>query len=402
MNDSAICPQIEEFTFVGSLDCLHINVYVPDAINAARPLPVMVFIYGGGFSFGHAGRIFHGPKYIIRHDVILVTLNYRLGPYGFMCLDSPAVGNQGLKDQALALLWVQENIGAFGGDLERITLFGNSAGAISTDLHLISNNKPMARNIILQSGSAAMFLISEPDPTVPVRLAGILGSNATDASEALEFLSKVEPSNLITTAENNDFLFAVCVEKLTSPSNDSFLNNYPNNMGRIESYRDRSVMLGVNSDEFLEMVANTNPDMIHFLQGFFREMLNNRFDFENNQTNVLERIVENFYIGGQWNHDIRKELADFGGDITFVYPSVRSVKRYLDNDMENVFFYEFSYDGGRNFFKVTRNISEPGAAHADELGYLFDMADLPNEVTPEDQLILDRMTTLWTNFAKYK
>lgn len=138
-DDSAICPQLEEFnkTIVGSLDCLHLNVYVPNTASSKNNLPVLVWIYGGRFNRGFSGRYLYGPSNLVRHDIILVTLNYRLGPYGFMCLDNPEVlGNQGLKDQQIAIKWVNDNIDAFGGDANKITLFGESAGAASVGMHL--------------------------------------------------------------------------------------------------------------------------------------------------------------------------------------------------------------------------------------------------------------------------
>lgn len=105
-DDSAVCPQVEEFnnTIVGSLDCLNLNVFVPNKASSEKKLPVLVWIPGGGFTIGFGNRYLYGPKYLIRHDVVVVSINYRLGPYGFMCLDTPGVpGNQGLKDQVLLI-----------------------------------------------------------------------------------------------------------------------------------------------------------------------------------------------------------------------------------------------------------------------------------------------------------
>lgn len=87
----------------------------------------MVFIHGGGYFFGASTG--YGPDFLINENVILVTINYRLGPFGFMSLGTPQYsGNMGMKDQVAALEWVKNNIGHFGGDTARITLFGESAG----------------------------------------------------------------------------------------------------------------------------------------------------------------------------------------------------------------------------------------------------------------------------------
>lgn len=104
-------------------------------------LPVMFFIHGGAFYMG--AYFGSGPKNLLEEDVVLVEIQYRLGPLGFMCLeDDDAAGNMGLMDQQLALKWVVEHIAGFGGDPNRITVFGESAGSASTSYHLIS---PLSR-----------------------------------------------------------------------------------------------------------------------------------------------------------------------------------------------------------------------------------------------------------------
>jgi para-nitrobenzyl esterase len=118
---------------VGSEDCLYLNVYVPKASSTA-PLPVMVWFHGGGFMNG-SGNAFDGRYLAQTARAIVVTVNYRLGPFGWLALDSLAAeardgstGNYGLLDNIAALKWVQRNIVAFGGDSQRVTIFGQSAG----------------------------------------------------------------------------------------------------------------------------------------------------------------------------------------------------------------------------------------------------------------------------------
>ena len=97
----------------------------------------MFFIHGGAFYMG--AYFGHGPKVLLEHDVVLVEIQYRLGPLGFMCLNHPeAAGNMGLMDQSLALDWVRDHIHDFGGDPNQITIFGESAGAASVSYHMVS------------------------------------------------------------------------------------------------------------------------------------------------------------------------------------------------------------------------------------------------------------------------
>lgn len=98
-------------------------------MNDTKKLPVLIFIFGGGFTKGTADDTTHGPDFLLEREIIYVTISYRLGVLGFMSLGTPEFsGNMGLKDQQLALKWIYENIESFGGDNTRITLSGHSAG----------------------------------------------------------------------------------------------------------------------------------------------------------------------------------------------------------------------------------------------------------------------------------
>ena len=110
---------------------------LPSAQHGNPKLPVMFFIHGGGFMQG--GYIGSGPKKLLERDVVLVEVQYRVGPLGFFCLpDDEIAGNMGLLDQLMGLDWVRQNIEHFGGDPERVTIFGESAGAASVSYHMIS------------------------------------------------------------------------------------------------------------------------------------------------------------------------------------------------------------------------------------------------------------------------
>ena len=117
-----------------SEDCLHLNVWTP-ALTGRRP--VMVWIHGGGFALGAGSQCVYEGNALCQRDVVVVTINYRMGPFGFVHLAGPtrgaieATGNEGLLDQVAALQWVRDNIAAFGGDPANVTIFGESAGSMS-------------------------------------------------------------------------------------------------------------------------------------------------------------------------------------------------------------------------------------------------------------------------------
>nr|ABO38853.1 esterase [Rhipicephalus microplus] len=134
-------------------DCLYLNVWAPE-LNPSAPLPVMVWIHGGGFTEGSATPEDYGPVLAAFGNVVVVSFNYRLGAFGFLCAESEqdgAPGNAGLHDQVLALKWIQLNIAA-GGNPGEVTLFGWSAGAASTGFHLISpGSQTLFQRAIVQS-----------------------------------------------------------------------------------------------------------------------------------------------------------------------------------------------------------------------------------------------------------
>ncbi|HEY0018192.1 MAG TPA: carboxylesterase family protein [Longimicrobium sp.] len=140
-----------------SEDCLYLNVWTPPAGAAAGKVPVMVFIHGGAFVIGRGSSPMYDGAYLAAADtVVVVTLNYRLGALGFLYStagNNGVAGNFGLLDQQMALRWVRSNIGAFGGDSSRVTLFGESAGAMSTGFHLFQmpSSNSLFRAAIMES-----------------------------------------------------------------------------------------------------------------------------------------------------------------------------------------------------------------------------------------------------------
>lgn len=138
-------------------DCLYLNVWQPEttSIETAK-IPVMVWIYGGGYYSGSSQlEVYDGKVLADSQKVVVVSFNYRLGPFGFLTTgDDRISGNFGLKDQQLALKWVHENIASFGGDPDEVTIFGESAGSVSVGLHLsLPGSEKYFKRAIMQSGS---------------------------------------------------------------------------------------------------------------------------------------------------------------------------------------------------------------------------------------------------------
>lgn len=273
-------------TFKGDEDCLFVNVFTTrmpkeEESSEQTKLPVMVWLHGGGFSFGSGNSFLYGPDYLVAEDIVLVTLNYRLGPLGFLTAGPDAPGNQGLKDQVLALKWVRDNIAAFGGDPNQVTIFGESAGASSVQLLLLS---PLAKGLfhraISQSGSALNpWSMAASSSQRAARLAanlGYVGANKTE--EILDFLRRVPAMKLVEAApttitaedqRNNIGLpFVPVVEGYWNQDSQEeqfyeqpFLTQHPSDMYHSQNF---------NSDVAYMTGYNTHEAMLFIRSEFFR------------------------------------------------------------------------------------------------------------------------------------
>ncbi|XP_063375134.1 esterase B1-like [Cydia amplana] len=407
VDDTSRCPQVEEFnnTITGTLDCLHVNIYVPNSASIDNPLPVMIYIFGGIFKFGFAGRYVYGARFLVRHNVIFISFNYRIGPYGFMCLKTSKLpGNQGLKDQVLALRWIKENIRYFGGDDSKITIGGNSSGGESVDLHQYFLQEPLYNRVIMQSGvSISRTLNKDSDPNAPIKLAKQLNYTTNDINEALSFLNKIRPHELIAATRDSGVFFGPCVEKQFE-NVDNYITKYPADLNTV-TRRDADVLMGLNNDEAYAIITIVEKDEFESTD-YVSELLETYFDFKNEikLSDEIKKIIRLFYYGDDVQRvDNSRPTINAYADFVFYSPILRTVRKYLESGVNNTYFYMFAFTGERNYFKdiVKTPYTEGGAVHADELGYLFDVSYMKERVREKDMLIVDRMTELWTNFVKY-
>ncbi len=181
----AACPQSDSTRAPESTseDCLTVNVWRP-ATRGDAPLPVMVWIYGGAFVTGYnANPLYQGDYLAAKEDVIVVAVNYRVGALGFLAGVAGLEGNFGLMDQQLAMRWVADNAAAFGGDPERVTLFGESAGAMSVGLHALSvpSSRPLFQNALMESNPFGLpYRTAAQAAAVGAAFAAELGCAAND------------------------------------------------------------------------------------------------------------------------------------------------------------------------------------------------------------------------------
>ncbi|XP_075165587.1 cricklet [Haematobia irritans] len=423
LKERDVCHHRDPFTgdIIGSENCLFLNVYVPkNASKSKGPLPVMVWIHGGGFTFGNGNSDYYLPLSLLQEDVIVVTFNYRLGVLGFLCLPEEGIwGNAGLKDQRLALEWVNENIHNFNGDPNNVTLFGESAGAASVHLHMYSKHAhKLFHKTIMQSGTANMEWVFQTNPAYKTRkLAELLGYTETNNTKGLlKFLQSPEITalhilskmlNVLTREERRRELplpFKPVIEDSQSP--DSFidqpilekLKNQPNSIALPS-------IMGYNSAEGIGMMVNALRKLDDYDRDFKRMVPRNiPLDPYHADMEEIGKQMRQFYMNGQRLTPKRfNELANILTDFHFSVDMQNAAEwqtRYQPRSP--VYFYQFDYVGGRNLYKVMLQMDKlRGASHGDELFYLFQMAGNEDMGNAKDQKVTKQLSTLWTNFAKY-
>lgn len=406
------CPQtapLPGLGVVGSEDCLKINVYVP--AKAREPLPVMVWVHGGAFKLGSGGKMIYGPKFLVKKNVILVTFNYRLGILGFLCLGiKEAPGNAGIKDQIAALKWVKKNIAKFGGDPDNITLFGESAGGASSSLLLATDaTKGLFNRVIIQSGSASAgwAIIRNPVWAASV-IAKALGHETDDPYKLYEIFSQADYKDLIKVNvrkplrkyTDTQLLNLPCVEK-PFEGIEPAINDLPYNLFKNKP-KDIPIIYGSTTEEgFLILADDTEESLLE---------KNNMFLFASDlefpsleKADEVDKKLKEFYFGNKKiDMEVKFKVSDLYTHLYFEGPIMLEAELLLESNNAPVYNYIFNYSGGRNFLKYKLGFADrSGASHGDELLYLFDGYLWPYSINDKDQKMIDLMTTIWTNFAKY-
>lgn len=241
----------------GTEDCLALNIFTKN-LHPEKLQPVMVFIHGGGFQHGSNSTALYSPDFLLMADVVVVTINYRLGAFGFLCLEDETLevsGNAGLKDQRLALKFIKSNIKNFGGDADNITLMGQSAGASSVSWHCASeSSKGFFHRAILMSGCVLNVWSLTPHKDWACRLAKKLGYQGTeDEVSVLRFLQQANPEQIVehqktvlTPEESATIGFAFAPHVEPYKTDDILITEKPINLLRRAWSNDIDMMVGGN------------------------------------------------------------------------------------------------------------------------------------------------------------
>lgn len=416
---------IQQKEYLGSEDCLYLNVYTPKLpkSNISLLLPVMVWIHGGGFFAGSGSADVFGPELLIKKDVIVVTVNYRLGVLGFLSLNTEEVpGNAGLKDIVMALKWVKINIENFGGNPNNVTIFGESAGGSAVQYMMISKMaNGLFHKAISQSGSCLNQFAFTPnkDDSVnnAIKLTDIVGNKSIEIDDILKTLRSlsveelVKKSQLVPTFEEKKrdaaFSFAPVVEK-KFPGKIPFLSKRSIELIRSGSIANVPYLTGYNSKEGILWLVSVRADKSHL------KTLNENFQyfvpydlklpFNSNKSKEVAEEIKKFYFGeNELNEKSLENYINLMTDYAFLKEIILSAKLHRSVVSSPIFFYRFSFDGDFNFLKKHLNINQKGTSHEDDLGYIFNphMVKLTSENDSVSSRVRERMVTMWTNFAKY-
>lgn len=400
-------------TVGGSEDCLFLNVYTPD-LKGKRA--VMFWIHGGAFMSGNGDALTYGPEPLVSEDVVLVTVNYRYSAFGFLSTgDEHAPGNQGMKDLVLALEWVRDNIQRFGGDADKVTIFGHSAGSVAVHLLMLSDMaKGLYQQAILQSGASLMTCLFQPDPrSMAEELGRKLGLTFNSTKELVEKLRAVDYQSIVNAEKNlfampdpwalRPFDFSPSVDPKKS-TEEKFLSKTPLEILLSGNYRKVPMMIGGPDVEgMFASIVLQNPDVLNSYNQNPAYIPPSSFELQPNSKEMNETVdaMRNLYFEGRAEGTLVEWLNIYTDGI-FKFPSDRAVRFHAaDNSRKPIFYYNFNFDGSLNFFKKLLGLQRfQGACHSDELFYLFS-TELSGFIPDVNStLVRKRMTKMWSNFAK--
>ncbi|XP_037303219.1 esterase FE4 [Manduca sexta] len=413
--DGPACPQPTREGYPVSEDCLNINVYTPSN-NSSASLPVIFFIHPGGF-YSMSGRSdLAGPHYLLDKDVVLVTINYRIGSLGFLAMGTEyAPGNNGYKDQVVALRWVQRNIVAFGGDPNLVTIAGCSAGSLSVLLHMIS---PMSKGLfhrgISLSGSPLAKVPSPPDRMDLAIKQAKVSNCPTDDKQQLYNCLKTKTWKELAGSLLGFFDFGYDPLSLWRPvvepdfGQERFLPLEPMEAIRQGKMHAVPYIISMTKDEFFwkAFTILRNNTLLQTMDKEWDRIAPISFILpKDNSTTKAQRLRTAYLNDKKLSNDsfTADGLGKLYGDAITAFPVHRMANMMCRHSPQPVYYSEFRYRGNNSHYLDPNTKSPVAVAHHDDLIYVFSLSyRFPTiEVSDsEDSKMVDKMTAMWYNFAK--
>jgi para-nitrobenzyl esterase len=383
-------------------DCLRLNIWTSQ-INRASNRPVMVWLHGGGFHVGsgHDLLAYNGENLSRGGDVVVVTLNHRLGAFGFLNLAEiggekyAASANVGLLDIVLALEWVRDNIASFGGDPKNVMIFGQSGGGGKVNaLMAMPSAQGLFQRAAVQSGS--MLEIATPD--VSAKLASALLSDLGISARWLDRLETVPVERLLTAAS-----VAVLALKRTFDPTSEFgkfgkslvwaptldgvvLPRHPFEPDAPEISARVPLLVGTNLNEFVSGVDN--PNAYSLTESELEDRLQERLEARTSQ--VIDAFRRCYPLAKPF------DLYSIILTASVRQAAITQAERKAVQNQAPVYLYLFAY-------KTPVLDGRPGAFHSAEIAFVFDNLDICDQLTgsdPASYLLSKKMSQAWVNFAR--
>jgi len=367
-----------------SEDCLYLNVWTPAASAKAR-LPVMVWVYGGGFAAGATSEPRQDGENVAKKGVLVVSMNYRLGVFGFFAHAELAKesghdssGNYGLLDQVAALQWVHRNIDRFGGDPGKVTIFGESAGSFSVCALMAS---PLARGLLhgaIGESGAFFGTILDLKPLAQSMEADAKFAESLDAHSLAELRAKPAADLLAAASKKDTIRFA--------PNIDGYF--LPQSVREIFASGKQShvpLLAGWNRDEgnYRGIFGKDEPTAANFAAFAQKRFADKAGDFLK-------------LYAAETDEQAKRAAQDLAGDQFIAFSTWKWLEMQGATGGSPLYRYEFD-----DAPPVPDNSQERGAYHSAEIEFVFGALaahDLPWR--PEDKSLSDLMSTYWSNFAK--
>lgn len=380
----------------GLEDCLYLNVWSPDT---SAQLPVMVFIHGGGNQAGSTSEISGGTEIYLgknmadRGNIVLVTIQYRLGPLGYLAhpgLETESIydksGNYGVMDQIFALQWVQQNIEAFGGDPANVTIFGESAGGVNVGNLLTSPAaKGLFHKAIIQSAVPGIELYNST-LTKGINFINQFVGIGTDSAK-IAYMRTLPADSMVNTLEHP--IQNGVVQQQWRPTIDgNIFVDSPKLVFQSGNFNRVPLIIGSNAEEMSISVPPTvYPFMINTL-------------IKNSIPDDYQSVAQTLYPSGSTNEEAREAYIAFLTDAQFTNTSRQTAQCVSLNQTEPVWRYFFTHRHNPSI----PSMYELGAYHGMELFYVFNTwENSPLAVGPlftaHDDSVQSNMLRYWVNFA---
>ncbi len=374
-----------------SEDCLTLNVWAPAGAKHGS-LPVMVWVYGGGFVSGSTSENRQDGQFLSHRDVVVVSMNYRMGIFGFfahpeLTAESPhhASGNYGLMDQAAAVAWVKRNIAGFGGDPKNITIFGESAGSFSVSSLMASPlSKGLISKAIGESGGAFYSGGLRYPSRETAEQHGSAFAQAAFGTTKLAELRKVSADDLVKAATAKT---EPAPPRFGPDVDGYFLPDSVPNIFAAGKQAHVPLLAGWNADEERGVALFAKPPVT--VETFTAQA---QKTFGARAKDFLA-----VYPAGT-DEEAKTSAGDFGGDSFIAYSTWRWIEAHVGTGNSSTYRYFLNLPSpGDKFHPAIL-----GAFHSDDIEYVFGTLDSRQEAVlrPEDRKLSEMMGQYWTNFAR--